>query len=589
MSCREQILSDNTYDYITDFPIENTGDLSPVVCYERIEDLYNIVYLNRNQVPSPETSFFEYQSVPKLYGLMQTDNSTNPETGQGFDPTPLIATGISQVQGPPLHLTGRGTLLCFIDTGIDYTSPVFQDEYGNTRIEAIWDQTIQEGTPPEGFLYGTEYKREDINNALKQDNPMESVITRDENGHGTNLAAVAAGRVSNNGFRGAAPEADLLIVKLKPAKQYLRNYYLLPENVPAYQENDIMLAVKYCDQFARLFSRPIIICLGLGTSFGEHDGYSALSRYLNTIAIKRNRAVVVCGGNEGNAAHHFRGNLNNADNASEFSGGIASPGQSLQATAPAQNVEIRVSDGNGGFFLELWGKRPDTLNISIRSPGGEVIPPVPLNLRQSITYGFVYEQTQITIDSTLVEAGSGDELLLMRFVRPTPGIWNVRVISQGDVQNGIYDLWLPISQFLQTPVYFLVPDPGITMTEPAMASEVIAVNAYAADNNAFYIYSGRGFTRNGQPRPDLTAPGVNISTLNGRNSGSSYAAAITAGAVAQFFQWAVVEGNNQYAESREIKSYLIRGAGRDENLNYPNREWGYGRLDIAGIFASLRN
>lgn len=579
MPCREQIVSDQTYDYITDFPIENTGDLTPVTCYESIDDAFNIVYLNRNLVPNLEVNFFEYQSIPKLYGLMQQPGGSgaNPQV---FDPTSLVASGILQVQGQPLNLTGFGTLICFIDTGIDYTNPVFRDAEGNTRIEAIWDQTIQTGDPPEGFLYGTEYTREEINRALQSDDPRALVPSRDENGHGTALASVAAGSVledgAASGFRGAAPDAGILVVKLKPAKQYLRDFFLLPPDADAYQENDIMLAVKYCDQFAKLFQRPIVICLGLGTSFGDHSGSSALSTYLNTVAIKRNRAVVVCGGNEGNAAHHFRGNLNQSV-LSQPAGGSVS-----------QDVEIRVAEGNNGFFLELWGKRPDVLNVSIRSPGGETIPPIPLGLRQSITYGFIYERTQVTVDSTLVEPSSGDELILLRFVQPTPGIWNIRVISQRDVQNGIFDLWLPITRFQQGGVYFLSPNPDITLTEPAMASEVIAVSTYNAINAGFYIDSGRGFSRSGLPRPDLSAPGVDISTISGKRSGSGYAAAITAGAVAQFFQWAVVEKNNQFAESREIKSYLIRGAKRNPDIIYPSKEWGYGRLDIAGVFTSLR-
>lgn len=697
MACREQILSDQTYDYITDFPIENTGDLTPVVCYESIDDAYNIVYLNRNLVPNPETDFFEYQSIPKLYGLMQqeggetTVGQEQPQPGgfttaaqpQPFDPTALVASGIRQVQDQPLNLTGRGTLICFIDTGIDYTNPVFRDELGDTRIEAIWDQTDQTGEPPEGFLYGTEYTREQINAALRSSDPRSIVPVTDEIGHGTALASVAAGtaigagafsgaapfstdginplgarpvegtvdpydiasiresagqspanastpaasgpqglaaalapsnsqaqsdapspaasgpqglaatpvpspRVSSvpSNFRGAAPEAGIVVVKLKPAKAYLRNFFLLPAQAAAYQENDIMLAVKYCDQFAQLFRRPVIICIGLGTSYGDHNGSSALSTYLNTIAVKRNRAVVVCGGNEGNSAHHFRGYLN--QNAIRQAGGSLSGGASAVQSAVTQEVEVRVAEGNGGFILELWGKRPDVLNISIRSPGGEVIPPVPLGLRQSITYGFIYERTQITVDTTLVEPSSGDELILLRFVQPTPGIWTVRVISQGEAQNGVYDVWLPIAQFQQSAVYFLRPNPDITLTEPAMASEVISVSAYNPANAAFYIDSGRGFSRNGFPKPDLAAPGVDISTVSGKYSGTSYAAALTAGAAAQFFQWAVVEGNNLFAESREIKSYLIRGAKRDPDISYPSKEWGYGRLDMIGVFTSLR-
>ncbi len=594
MTCQEAILSQRTYDYITDFPVEETLGIDSVLCQEAVNDRFQVIYVDNGALPSLETSFYEYQGIPKLYGLMQVGGDApliaqNPAQPP-FDPAALIASGISQVQGPPLNLTGFGTLVCLIDTGIDYENPLFRDELGNTRIEAIWDQTQQSGTPPEGFLYGSEYTKERINLALRSENPREIVPTTDDHGHGNALASVAVGNLAGMGnasgiagveagvltspaipagFRGAAPEAGIVVVKLKPAKEYLRNYYLLPEQAVAYQENDIMLAVKYCEQFLKLFQRPIVICLGIGTSMGNHAGTSPLSAYLNQVALRRGCVVVVCGGNEGNGAGHFRGNFSEGNGTRE--------------------VELRVAEGNGGFCMQLWGRRTNVLNVEIRSPGGETIPPIPLGLRQSITFSFVYERTRITIYSTLVEPTSGEELIFFRFVDPTPGIWTLRILGQADAAGGVFDLWLPLLQFQQSPVYFLSPNPDVTLTEPAMAAEVISVSAYQPANGSFFIDSGRGFSRNGAPRPDLTAPGADVSTLYGKQSGSGYAAALTAGAAAQFLQWAVTEGNQIFAESRMVKGYLIRGARREPDVTYPSKEWGYGKLDLAGTFTSLRS
>lgn len=569
MNCREMILSEEVYDFITDFPLDRLV-LGDDICYADIENQYNIIYFENAGIPSPEVNFFDYQSIPKLYGLMQVEQAP-----MNFDPNNLIASGITQVQRPPLSLTGRGVIIGIIDTGIDYTHPAFLDENGNSRILAIWDQTIQEGEPPEGFLYGTEYTREMINNALQAEKPYTIVPSRDENGHGSAMAGVAAGSSISRGnpYIGAAPSADIVVVKLKECKQYLRNFYLVPQGVPAYQENDIMLAVKYVDSFATPLVRPVVICLGLGTNMGDHAGSSALSRYLSTIAIKRSRAVVVGGGNEGNAAHHYHGELTTA----RGEGGRR------------QDVEIRVGEGAAGFFLEAWGNLPDVINVSVRSPGGETIPQVRLNIRQSVTYSFVYEKSRVTIDTTLVEASSGEELLLFRVEEPTAGIWTFQVSAQGPIHNGSFDLWLPITDFLNTEVYFLNPTPYTTLTEPALAANILSVSTYNAENNSFYIESGRGFGRDGQIRPDLAAPGVNVSTIFGRSTGSSLASAIAAGAVAQFMQWAVVEDNNNFAEGREIKSYLIRGASRTTDLTYPNREWGYGRLNIEETFNQMTN
>ncbi|MCM1569746.1 MAG: S8 family peptidase [Roseburia sp.] len=567
--CREKILSNNYYDVVTDFPILPDQDNAIDLCYHSIENLYTIIYMNKNQLPSANSYLYEYQSVPKLYGLMQEAG-----TGQRFDPSSLIASGITRAQSPPLSLTGRGTIICVIDTGIDYTNPAFMDQNGDSRILAIWDQTIQTGTPPAGFEYGTEYTREDINRALRSDEPYSFVPSRDEIGHGSALAGVAAGSRINSGYDylGAAPEADIVVVKLKECKPYLRDFFLIPQGVPAYQENDIMLAVQYGDSFVQTFQRPVVFCLGLGTSYGDHAGSSALPRYLNLIARKRSRAVVVGGGNEGNTDHHFQGNLDN---------------QSVASGTDQIPVEIRVEENAFGFILELWGNVPDVFTISVRSPGGETIPSIRLGVQESITYSFIYERTRITVSGTLVERASGEELILLRVQDPTPGIWTFRVEAAGEIHNGEFHLWLPISAFLNVPCYFLEPTPYITLTEPAMAQDIISVTAYNASNNSFYIESGRGFSRNGAIRPDFAAPGVNIPTIRGSQSGTSMAAAITAGAVAQFMQWAVVERNNVQVESQEIKNYFIRGASRSFDISYPSREWGYGRLNLMGTFDAL--
>lgn len=566
MECRDSILSNEYYDVITDFALRQPTEETGISCSISIENFYNIVYLSRQSVSDPNDYFYNYRGVPKLYGLMQ-----EPEiTGGSFDPTSLIVSGITQVRRQPLNLTGRGCVIVIIDTGIDYASPVFRNPDGSSRIHAIWDQTVQTGTAPEGLFFGSEYSREDIDRALQSDNPYEIVPSRDENGHGTNLAAVAAGSVLDNGmsYMGAAPEADIVVVKLKECKDYFREFYLIPQSVPAYQENDIMLGVLYGNRFADTFRRPVVCCIGLGTNYGDHSGSSALPRYLDAVAVKRSRAVVVCGGNEGNAAHHYQGNLNS-------SGGTG---------ATRELVEVRVGSDSDGFIMEIWGNLPDIVTVSVRSPGGETIPPIRLGVQDVITYGFIYERTRVTVAGVLVEPSSGEELITMRIQAPTAGIWTFIVEASRNIYNGQFNMWLPLKQFLNAEAGFLKPSPYITLTEPAMAADVISVSTYDGASGSFYIESGRGFTRTGEINPDFAAPGVNISVPRGKQTGSSLAAAVTAGAVAQFMQWAVVEGNNALVESREIKNYLVRGAQRSRDLTYPNREWGYGTLNLQGTF-----
>lgn len=564
MTDREKIISNDYYDLVTDYVLPGgvAANLEGAV-YQPVSNEIGVTYVSRSNVPPMSVSNFSYAVIPKLYGLMQVE--------EGFDPTPLVRSGITQVQGGSLALTGRGVIIGFLDTGIRYEEEVFRNIDGSTRILGIWDQTIQTGEPPVGILYGTEYKREEINRALRSDAPREIVPSYDEIGHGTAMASVAAGSVLRNGlgFLGAAPEADIVMVKLRQAKPHLREYYLVDENVPAYAESDILVALKYLESYAVSLSRPLIICIGLGTSMGDHEGHFTLAKYLNQIATNRSRAVVVGGGNEGNSAHHY----------------VGSAIEGLNQTT--DNVEIRVEGEESGFVAELWGSIPARHSIAIRSPGGELTPTVDFRERDSREFFFVYEDTRIEVDHVLVEEGSGEELIFFRFIAPTPGVWTIQVTISENSGNSEFHIWLPIQQFLQNEVYFLRPSPYITLTTPADVREVISVTTYNDANNSFYTESGRGFTRLGRIKPDISAPGVNISTILGKRTGSSMAVALTAGASALFMQWAVVEGNRPRVESRELKNYLIRGADRTPDISYPSREWGYGRLDIDGTFDVL--
>ena len=98
-----------------------------------------------------------------------------------------------------------------------------------------------------------------------------------------------------------------MVVKLKQAKRYLTESFFVPDGVTAYEENDVIAAVKYLEGYAVSMRRPLVICMGIGTNMGNHEGQSLLAEYLNSVATRRSRSVVVCGGDEGNSAHHFIG------------------------------------------------------------------------------------------------------------------------------------------------------------------------------------------------------------------------------------------------------------------------------------------
>lgn len=558
MTCKDRILSNDYADVIIDYvlPEEEQRRLQFDYCFSAIDEEFGTAHINRQEIPPVSVGMYGYAAIPKLYGLMQT-----------FQAESLVETGNLQIQGPPLSLKGTGVIIGFIDTGIRYQLDVFRNETGGSRILSIWDQTIHSGEPPEGFLYGTEYTREDIDRALQSQNPLDVVPTTDINGHGTAMASTAAGSVLNQGltFRGAAPEAEIAVVKLKGAKKYLREYYLIPEEAEAYQENDIMQAVRYLEGMAIVFRRPVVIVLGIGTNMGDHAGNSPLGAYLNKIAAKRSRAVVVCGGNEGDKEHHCSGVM-------------------------PEEIELRVEENTKGFCMEIWGNRIDTYSVSLRTPGGETVSGIDFRGGIDNNYTFLFDRTRIYTGIALIEKRSGNELVFFRFQDPTPGIWTVTInpAARENIRgSGRFHIWLPIEAFVDGGVRFLEPDPNVTLTEPSNAQGVITVSAYNGVTGSWFSESGRGFTSDDTVKPDFAAPGVQVASVLGNRTGSSMAAALTAGCVAQFMEWAIVEGYAPFGESRTIKSNLIRGAVRESNVTYPDERWGYGKLNISRTFEVL--
>lgn len=543
--CREQVYSNDYYDFIIPYGVAFEPTV-PRGCVQRISQDYDIFFYAREGLPPLDISNYTYTTIPKCYGLLDT--------------TALEASGILRLQNQPvLSLKGDGVLVGFVDTGIDYTNPLFRYADGSTRIVRIWDQSIQDGTPPVGILYGTEYNEGEINQALSAEEPYEVVPSKDVNGHGTFLAGVACGGEDvANDFIGAVPNARLAVVKLKGAKQYLRDFFFIPEGVEAYQENDIMTAVAYLNGLASNLNMPLVICIALGNSIGSHGKNGPLSSYLNFICTRRRRSVVTAAGNEANTRHHFQGQL--------------------RKEMEYEDVEIVLEEDMDGFFMELWADAPELYAVSVISPTGEQLPKIPVRSGTSGEFRFVFEGTSVTVDYRIETQETASQLIYFRFLRPKKGLWIVRVYPE-NIITGSYNMWLPMRQMIGGNVFFLRSSPDITLTSPGTASQVITAGGYQVENRSIYTDSGRGYTVSGEIKPDFVAPAVNVYGPGLRNNfitftGTSAAAAVTTGAVAQIMQWALVEQNSPTLLNAGIKNMLIRGTGKSDERSYPNREWG---------------
>lgn len=579
--CSSLIVSEETGDYIIEYNSLYFEQIQRQdgVCISCINDTWCILYTN---YPGSRNINIQqgYYSVPKLYGLMDTTS---------FDASGITAT----LNQPLLNVRGQGVLIGFLDTGIDYLREDFKASGGRTRIAAVWDQTIQSvnyeedtgeaaGTEQydreqvQGMVqYGTVYTREDINAALAAEregqNPYDIVPSRDENGHGTFLAGVAAASETAD-YIGAAPEAEILMVKLKPAKKYLRDFYLLPERVEAYSETDMMMGVRFLQQYAIREKKPLVICVGLGTASGSRTGALPFADLLNTLARQVNTVVVTRTGNEANNRTH-------------------TSGLAVSDTEPSE-IEITVGADERGFVMEIWAESLDILSVAITSPSGERISRIPARIDTGGVYNFLLERSQVAVNYRVVESASGYEVIFMRFINPAQGIWKIHVYSLTNIV-GRYNAWLPLKQFLSGDTYFLNSNPSTTLTEPGAAERVISVGAYNHITDASYAASGRGYTATGLVKPDFVAPGVDVYGVRAgggytTRTGTSVAAAHAAGAAALLLTWGVTDGNLPYMGTNEVKSVLIRGAKRENNTVYPNNIYGYGKMDVIEAFYKLR-
>lgn len=475
-------------------------------------------------------------------------------------------------------LNGGGVLLAVLDSGITWDLEVFRKADGSTRIRYLWDQTVSEemgdvryGKMPDGFSIGTEYTAEEINAALQMPalDRYRWIPSRDLSGHGTAVAGIAAGRSADGLYTGAAPEAELIVVKLG-----------LPGNSGGVEEGfprttEILRGVTYALWKARQLNMPLVINLSFGNSYGSHDGSTLLERFLDNASEIGKTVICVGSGNEGAARGHFAGNITRDS-----------------------RVELAVGNYERSLNIQLWKNYSDVFRIRLQSPGGEEAE-LTTNI-QGGKYTLKLEQTRILVylGEPLPYAVAQEIYLEMIPVTGSyinAGIWTIRLEPVMTV-TGQYYLYLPAGNGRGDSTGFYRSTPQVTLTVPSTAAKVITVGAYDPVYDTYADFSGRGYadsTRTigvaaaGLTKPDLVAPGVNIQAPDvygtfTPTTGTSFATPIVSGAAALLMEWGIVRGNDPFLYGEKIKAYLRKGARplRGE-MEYPNDRVGYGRLCVA--------
>ena len=531
--------SENTWELI----VKYNGNLDRLTGGIRVEPLiagYAIVTIPENLIGAfsrmEEIEFIE--KPKKLY----------PQVTAGLGAScfyPLL----QPVSGKAL--SGQGVYMAILDSGIDYTDPMFRYADGTTKIAWLWDQgkraDAEKGEkPPQGFFTGVEYSRKMLNANLQKNSER---LTTDVTGHGTNVAKIAVQ---------GAPESELIVVKLDTA----RGTY--PSTV------SLLRAFTYVAKKAQAENMPVAINLSYGNTYGAHDGSSLLERFIDNITEVGRNVICIGAGNEGASAGHFAGKLSENE---------------------IQRISFAMGTYERSFSLQLWKWYADRMDISIMSPAGEQY-----LIRNQNAGGeaqqAVMEQTKLLIFSGRPQPYRKREEVYIDFIPVetylNTGIWTIEITPRR-IANGELRLYMPSAVVRSENTRFLLPSPAQTLTIPSTAQKVITVGAYNAYVRSYAAFSGRGDAdsdRAENSKPDLAAPGVNIRIGEGEGgavvSGTSYATAVVTAAAALLMEYGIVQGNDPFLYGEKVKAYLHAGARQLPGYDiWPNDQVGWGALCVS--------
>lgn len=544
--------SEKQYDVI----IKYNGNILKVadelgISIEILNQNYGIAKMPRFKIPLLlQYSEIEFIEPPKILTLSARED--------------INRSCITNVQSSNVFgLSGEGVLIAILDSGINYTHPDFINEDGTSRILYMWDQTVP-GNPPEGFTEGSEYTNFQINDALQNDSPYQIVPEFDSIGHGTAVTGIAAGngRSSNGQNIGVAPKSSLIIVKLG------ENGY------PSFAlTTQLMRAIKYVIDKAKLLNMPLAINISYGTNDGPHNGQSIFETYIDDMAELWKTSIIVAAGNEGSAGHHYEGMISSGN---------------------TQNIKFFYSGKYSSFYITMWKNFADDLTVELILPNGESTGEVVVydlsgtykieDVSISINYG--QPKFYTTFQEIFFQIDNNSPL-------PLTGIFTIK-IRAGEIIDGIYNIYLPTVEEVSYETAFTFPNENSTITIPATAQNVISVGGYDSLRDSVANFSGRGDTINiVYSKPDIVAPAVNILSASNSGgystfSGTSMAAPFVTGSAALMMEWGIIQNNDPFLYGERIKAYLKSGARRISGISFPNNRWGYGALCLLNTMSQLK-
>ncbi|MDX1905619.1 MAG: S8 family peptidase [Bacteroidia bacterium] len=539
-------------------------------------------------------------SIPmrKLFLLFLTGLVTLSASAQTQGDNLRAETRLDQVY-QQYSLDGSGVIVAMIERGIDYTHPDFIDDQGNTRIAFIYDMLNPAGANAPGNPYGigTIYTRAEIDAALDANTALGST---DRFGHGTACTGIAAGDgsgMSGAPYRGAAPGATIIAVKVT------HDAFPATGTVAAqagfYNPDYLPVAFQFVRDKSTELGLPCVALLNLGSISGPTDGSSALSRAMEDFG--GSGRILVCGvGDDGGGANRAADTLTQ--------GGIS---------------ELLIKKGNtGNLRLEVWYNGDDRLDVSVVYPNGNNSGALPApatnqtSATQSLTGLNYYHRGA---DQDFAGSDNGQRQILIDISGDT-GTYVVRL--QGNtIVNGTYFASLNPAYFSNKNRFQNHIFPGASINDLASSFNIIVPTDYVFDSTYVDI-DGVSRRRSGQgAQGDLWAGSSEGPTLDGRLGvdiavpGELSFGAYSPNTYYSQFRFNMIEGSgglygiqnavsgaaptltgtialmlqvNPALTTTQVRTLLHQSARQDAFTGaVPNPSWGYGKLDaLAAIQAT---
>lgn len=535
---RETLIEDFLKNNITQYIFLN--NLLIVVYVE--EDFDEDLFKNIDQVVWWEKSY----SMSSLIEI--TDNIAQGESALQTIDIPYMGNTLYT------NLDGEGVVIALIDSGIDYLNQDFINEDGSSKILYMWDQESDYGSPPEGFLFGSEFTREQINDAISSGNQN---LSKDEIGTGTMAAGIMVSEGKNNpSYRGIAPKAELIVVKLRSYRD------LFIEGRINYKNTDFLVAISYVIQKFKEILKPVIINFTLGTMSGRENDHTLLNTFNE---LKQSGFILVSGaGNQGNTDIHYSGNVSN--------------GESV-------DIAFQVGDDNN-LDIVVEGTEVDKLGVAVISPLGEISTTVFYSPNfETFTGRFNLEDVDYSISYNYPLIGTASLQVIVNLENIHSGIWTLRIIGE-DVISGEFNAYLPNKNLISKDTRFIDSDSRATITRYGLMREVITVGTYNTKYNSIWIGSSKAPDIIRDSILDIVAPGVDIisnyldNTFN-TATGTGVSSSIVCAVISLLIEFIMAQSELYRLSiySEPIKTYLMLGATQKGIYSYPNISYGYGVLN----------